>query len=204
MDEVQDFAGHDFNFLRSITQCNCEILLVGDFFQHTFETSNDGPVNRGLYDNYAGYKRRFNAMGLIVDEETRRDSFRCSTTVCSFIREKLNISIFPVKERDSIVEFITDQEKAKQIIEDGEIIKLFYNNSHKYNCYSQNWGASKGINYYHDVCVVLNKETEKLFSNNSFPSMNPKTKNKFYVACSRANNNLYFISDRYTQEYKHE
>ena len=35
IDEVQDFAGHDFNLLTSMVKSNIEVCLVGDFFQHT-------------------------------------------------------------------------------------------------------------------------------------------------------------------------
>ena len=45
IDEIQDFSGHDFNFLLSIIQCNCNMFLVGDFYQHTYDTSRDGNVN---------------------------------------------------------------------------------------------------------------------------------------------------------------
>jgi len=42
VDEVQDFGGHDFNLLKQIVQADVEVLLVGDFFQHTYSTSTDG------------------------------------------------------------------------------------------------------------------------------------------------------------------
>ncbi len=35
VDEVQDFGGHDFNWLKQIVQANEGGLLVEDFFQHT-------------------------------------------------------------------------------------------------------------------------------------------------------------------------
>jgi superfamily I DNA and RNA helicase len=59
IDEIQDFAGHDFNLLKSIAKANCEILFVGDFFQHTFDTSNDGNVNSGIFNDYNSYKKLF-------------------------------------------------------------------------------------------------------------------------------------------------
>lgn len=48
VDEVQDFAGHDFNLLMHICQSSINVILVGDFFQHTFDTSRDGAVNKNL------------------------------------------------------------------------------------------------------------------------------------------------------------
>ena len=50
IDEVQDFAGNDFNLLKSIAKANLKILFVGDFYQHTFDTSRDGIVNKNLHN----------------------------------------------------------------------------------------------------------------------------------------------------------
>ena len=35
VDEVQDFAGNDFNFLLKLADVQADLLLVGDFCQHT-------------------------------------------------------------------------------------------------------------------------------------------------------------------------
>ena len=59
IDEVQDFAGHDFNLLTSILKSNINILLVGDFYQHTFDTSRDGKTNSTLHDDFLKYQERF-------------------------------------------------------------------------------------------------------------------------------------------------
>ena len=89
IDEIQDFAGHDFNLIESIAKTNCEILFVGDFYQHTFDTSNDGNVNKNLFNNYELYKKRFESMGLAIDTTSLSNSYRCSKTVCDFIKAKL-------------------------------------------------------------------------------------------------------------------
>ena len=38
IDEIQDFGGHDFDFLQLIVDADVEVLFVGDFYQHTFDT----------------------------------------------------------------------------------------------------------------------------------------------------------------------
>ncbi|MCF8976497.1 AAA family ATPase, partial [Pseudomonas edaphica] len=35
VDEVQDFAGHDFNLLLDISKAKANMTFVGDFYQHT-------------------------------------------------------------------------------------------------------------------------------------------------------------------------
>ena len=49
-DEVQDFAANDFNFLCSLSKANVDLRLVGDFYQHTFDTSRDGNTQKSLHD----------------------------------------------------------------------------------------------------------------------------------------------------------
>ena len=57
VDEIQDLGGHDFNLIQAITPTTIDCLFVGDFYQHTFDTSNDGNVNKGLYNDYNKYKK---------------------------------------------------------------------------------------------------------------------------------------------------
>jgi hypothetical protein len=202
IDEIQDFAGHDFNLLKSIAKVNCKILFVGDFYQHTFDTSNDGNVNQGLFNVYQSYQKRFKDMGLNVDTTTLQNSYRCSKTVCDFIQNKIGISISAVSDRNTDIKYLDTQSEADAIFNNNTIVKLFYQDHAKYDCYSQNWGSSKGINHFKDVCVVLNKTTKRLFEKQALSTLNPQTKNKFYVACSRTNNNLYFVSGELIKKYK--
>lgn len=81
-------------------------------------------------------------------------------------------------------------------------VKLFYQSHQKYQCYSKNWGASKGEDHYNDVCVILNNTTLKQFNSGKLDELVPQTKNKLYVACSRAKGNLYFISEKLLKKYK--
>jgi hypothetical protein len=200
IDEIQDFGGHDFNLLKSIVTVNCEILFVGDFFQHTFDTSKDGTVNQRIYDDYDSYKELFQNMGLLVDTTTLKNSYRCSRTVCDFIQNSIGIPMSATSERISDVKFINNQPDIDNIINNNVIVKLFYQEHYKYNCYSQNWGSSKGIDHFNDVCVILNKNTKKVFDKGEISSLPQQTKNKLYVACSRARNHLYFISDGYVKK----
>lgn len=55
IDEIQDFGGQDFNFLKNISKCHLDMTFVGDFFQHTFDTSRDGSLNKSLHNDYGDY-----------------------------------------------------------------------------------------------------------------------------------------------------
>ena len=88
---------------------------------------------------------------------------------------------------------VEDEDTAFNIIANDQIPKLFYEKFYRYACASMNWGASKGIDSFADVCVALNKTTMVLLSRDKLHEMNPQTKNKFYVACTRAHENLYLM-----------
>lgn len=197
IDEIQDFSGHDFNFIMNLTKCKCNVLLVGDFFQHTYDTSRDGSTNRNLYNNLENYKNKIKELSptLIIDDINFLKSKRCSIEVCNFIKKHFDIKIEPYYEKSSQVKEITNINEIKNIIDNNEIIKLFYKNNKRYNIKNtDNWGNSKG-NTYKDVCVVLNKNTYSHYIKNNIKSLPMITRNKLYVACSRSLNNLFIISE---------
>jgi superfamily I DNA/RNA helicase len=202
VDEVQDFAGHDFNFLTSICQANIGLVLLGDYFQHTFDTSRDGAVNKSLYDNYEKYVARLEKVGLDVDRETLKSSYRCSPTVCKFISDVIGIEIDSHRSDDTKVSVIDDEDLVEKQFNCSETVKLFYAEHYKYPCYSQNWGASKGEDHYEDVCVVLSQKNYRLLQEESLHGLNPQTRNKLYVACSRARNNLTLACEKHVRKYK--
>ena len=194
IDEVQDFAGHDFNLLREISQSNINALYVGDFHQHTFDTSRDGRVNETLHDDYNEYKKKFNELKFIVDEKTLIKSYRCSPETCRYIMEKLNINIESHKSNKTEIVYIDDKTKIENIVTDKNIVKLFYKEHYLYHFISRNWGDSKGENKYNNICVVLNDTTLRHYNNNKLNELPKQTLNKLYVAISRAHENIYFIA----------
>jgi DNA helicase-2/ATP-dependent DNA helicase PcrA len=201
IDEVQDFAGHDFSFLEHITRAETNMLFVGDFFQHTFDTSNDGKVNENLHDDVNSYRERFNKLNITIDSTTLIESHRCSKTVCEFIKERIAIKIEAKADSETLVRFIDQESEADAIFNDQKIVKLFYQEHSCYPCLSANWGGSKGLEF-QDVCVVLNDTTLKHYTKNTLSQLKAKTKNKFYVACTRTKNNLYFVSQKIYEKHK--
>lgn len=201
VDEVQDIAGRDFNLLMKIIPENCNSIFVGDFYQHTYDTSNDGNINQSLYNDYNTFLRRWRTAGVEIDNTTLSKTHRCSEDICEFVR-RIGISIGSTGVANGNVIEINNQEAADAIISDDRIPKLFYAKSDTYQCASMNWGESKGIDHFKDVCVVLNKSTMALYASNALNTMNSQTKNRFYVACTRAHGNLYLMDGKYLDKWK--
>lgn len=202
VDEVQDFAGHDFNLLIQLSHAKVDMLLAGDFYQHTYDTSRDGTVNRNLHADYTKYRLRFEEAGFYVDVTSLVNSHRCSKDVCDFIKFKLGIDIASAAGHRTQVTLVDSAAEADRLYSSRETVKLFYQQHELYGCHSNNWGGAKGLDHFHDVCVVLNKKSWIACQSGAMLWASPITKNKLYVACSRARGNLYITSDLLFKRYR--
>lgn len=202
IDEVQDFGGHDFNLLKHIVAADLEFLLVGDFFQHTYSTSVDGNVNKGLHDSFDRFKYDLVKAGLTVDTTSLKYSYRCSSTVCDFIRKNIGVQIQPALDRVTSVNIVYEADTAAELYFRDDVVKLFFKEQEKYACYSQTWGASKGLDHYQDVCVVLTAVAFKKYEEKGLANLAALSRNKLYVACSRARGNLFLLPEVLLKNYK--
>lgn len=200
IDEAQDFASYDFDWLLSLAETDKSVLAVGDFYQHTFDSSTCGNKNINIYKDKQKYLKKFNNK-FDIDTETLSKSYRCSPSICDFISNNIGIKIESHNTGSSEVVLVEDDYTINSIIENHDIKKLFYKEHYKYSCRSNNWGNCKGSSYTH-VCVVLNPETVKAYKGNKLADLKPATRAKFYVACSRTKGNLYFIEQSKITAYK--
>ena len=196
IDEVQDFAANDFNFICELANTNVEMQLVGDFYQHTFDTSRDGNTQKTLHDCFEKYCEKLAGAGFNIDLKSLSHSHRCSPSVCMFVEKELGIDVQSHREDEVEVNLIVDNKEIEQVYSDDSIVKLFYQKSDSYSGNVENWGNTKGLDHYQDVCVVLNPTTFKAFDYGQLAQLPPTTKNKLYVACTRAKGNLYFVSEK--------
>lgn len=203
-DEIQDLGGHDFDFIQNILPTNIDCILVGDFYQHTFETSNDGNIATGLYKDYTKYKKKWSKTRIEIDEKTLSNSYRCSPTICNFVSQHLGIKIASHRHDNSAIHIINKQDEADKLFRDDSKVKLFYKEAQKYPCISENWGNSKGLDSFQNICIVLNKTTLKAFNENKLNQLPQSTLNKFYVACTRAKGDIYFIPHTFIDQYKRQ
>lgn len=201
-DEVQDLAANDFNFICKLSKACLNLRLVGDFYQHTFDTSRDGNIQKSLHDCFDKYCKKLEEAGFTVDLKSLSNSYRCSPSVCSFVTESLGIEILSHREDKVHVGFISDESEIQKIYINDSVVKLFYKESHTYTGNTANWGKTKGLDHFQDVCVVLNPTTSTAFEECKLKQLKPVTKNKLYVACTRAKGNLYFVLEKNLKKYK--
>ena len=202
IDEVQDLGGHDFNLIKDIMPTKIDCLFVGDFYQHTFDTSKDGNINKNLYNNYTKYKQMWLKTGITVDEATLSNSYRCSQKVCDFVSQRLLICINSQRQDNTNITFVKNIEDANTLFHDNTKIKLFFSEAKKYRCSSENWGKSKGMDNFQDVCIILNATTLKAYKKGKLHELPASTINKLYVACTRAKGDIYFVPHIFTDKFK--
>lgn len=203
IDEVQDFASNDFNLLLAITKAKLDFWFVGDFFQHTFDTSRDGQTRASLHTSGLEYYiRQFHRAGIDVDQTSLDKTYRCSPSVCYFITETIGIPIASHRMDDSNVVIVNNEAEALALANDPAKVMLFLNGYAKYGCRANNWGRCKGVNIYSDVCVALNPKTFKYFADGRVGDLPDETRHKFYVACSRTRGDLYLFPEKFVSKLK--
>ena len=195
IDEIQDFGGNDFNFITNFSKLNMKVIFVGDFYQHTFDTSADGNTNKSLFLDYDKYIAKFKNSGFNVDTTSLSKSYRCTSIVCDFITQSLGITIYSNNSKNSKILEIDDSNRIKELLSCKKTVKLFYQEHQKFYLYSNNWGNSKGLDCYNDICIILNKKSYKLYKEDKLIELPSVTKNKLYVACTRSKNDIFFVSE---------
>lgn len=199
VDEFQDFASYDFDFICELAKTRVKCQFVGDYHQHTFDTSRDGQFKKSLHLSENRFLAEVKKHGIEVDTTTLSKSYRCSPSVASFVRDSLGIEMGSQREDETNIVFVENQAEATNLLRDDTVIKLVYQNSKKMAFFSMNWGASKGLDDFNDVCIILNKKQFEQTQNLKAQEMNQQTLKKFYVACTRAKRDIFFVEHKYVK-----
>jgi superfamily I DNA/RNA helicase len=191
IDEFQDFRAYDFDFIVSLVQKLNNVLLVGDYYQHSVSGDNNSgkPFDKMDVHTFVGYleKRK-----LTVDTTTLNKSRRCPEKICDFVEKKLGIEFGCNNKHEGSICWLNES-NVQEVLENDAIVKLVWNNAKKYSFNAVNWSYSKGDTY-DAVCVVLTDKVTGLENEDFNVGMIKEiTKNKLYVAITRTKGDLYFV-----------
>ena len=191
IDEFQDFRIYDFDFIVSLAQKLNNVLLVGDYYQHSVSGDNNSGKPFDKMDMYT-FIKYLEKKKLTVDTTTLCRTRRCPKVICDFVENKLDIEFGCNNEHIGNI-FCLDESNVCEILKNDAVVKLVWNGAKKYSFNAVNWSYSKGDTY-DSVCIILTDKVGDL-QNDGFDVSILKeiTKNKLYVAITRTKDNLYFV-----------
>ena len=112
IDEYQDYRNEEYELLSAIIQgFNGDILLAGDYYQHSVSGDNNTGKPFGTAKRpktYQEYKRIIEGLGVTVDETELSKSRRCSKPVCDFVKAKMGIEIESYDDHAGEVTTVSD------------------------------------------------------------------------------------------------
>lgn len=195
VDEMQDFREYNWKLLVDIIKKVKNILLVGDYYQHSVSALNNHGEPFQIKKNYISYSDYVNylkSIGLEVDETTLLKSRRCSKEVCQFVKGKLAINIESTEDNKGNIYWLNTKDKINQVLRNNEIVKLVWEKPEIYDFNSISWSYSKGDTY-KEICIILT-DTYTELDNENFSLPNSMISiNKLYVALTRSKGNVYII-----------
>lgn len=94
IDEFQDFREFDYELIIKLSKYLNDILLVGDYYQHSVSARNNTGKpfkNKKATVSYADYIEQMKKDGFEVDITTLSKSRRCSEDICDYVNRKQKI-----------------------------------------------------------------------------------------------------------------
>ena len=195
IDEMQDFRENNWKLLCEIISRVNNILLVGDYYQHSVSGVNNHGipfVNKKYILSYEEYIKYLRDLNLTVDDQLLIKSRRCSKEICTFIEKKLNIKIESLKINEGKIIFLNDNNDIKRVLADDSIIKLVWESANEFDFNAISWGYSKGDTY-DNICVILTDVYSDIEKSDYTNRQSIISTNKLYVALSRSKGNVYII-----------
>lgn len=194
IDEFQDFREFDYELITKFAKYLDDILLVGDYYQHSVSARNNTgkPFKTSKGDvSYADFLELICKVGFDVDTTTLSKSRRCSVDICNYVNEKLKINIISNGNHEGQVIWADDI--ANDVLNNNQITKLVYSDAKRYSFPALNWSYSKGDTL-DCACVILTRDFENLDEDNfAINKISISTLNKLYVAMTRSCGDLYLI-----------
>jgi superfamily I DNA/RNA helicase len=200
VDEFQDLAGHDLDFIDLLFKSAIEVTVVGDPRQSTYRTNQSG---RNKQYRGAGITRWLEERVQICPVEERAESWRCNQAICDWADR-----IFPEMPRttsrnlvltghDEVV--LLAREDVPVYVEKFQPTVLRWDkNADTLGLRAINMKASKGCTY-DRVLIVPPQTMIKYLTTGNLTAL--KAKEALYVAVTRARHSVAFMVERKQANY---
>ncbi len=197
IDEIQDLAGYDLEFIKLLLHSPINILLVGDHRQGTFTTNNSSKNKQYRQERINTYFSALHAAGFIeYDDTTLQTNYRCVPKICNFAN-----SIFPeytqcVSGNKTIVNhmgvYIVKDEDVDSYLDTFNPVQLRNSKATivSSKCPVINFGASKGQSFDRVLIYPTNPIIKWILKGTE---LKPEARSKLYVAVTRARFSVAFV-----------
>ncbi len=198
IDETQDLAGYDFDFVELLLLSRISILIVGDPRQATYFT-NCSPKNsmfRG--SNITELFKAWHGRGW-CDLTTNDRCYRSTQEICSFADTLYpdlpkTISMNTDVTTHNGVFFVSPQSLERYFMTFNPKILRDKITTNSFGYPASNFGVSKGLTF--DRVLIIPNGPIKIYLKNGNPaSLADKTRSGLYVAITRAINSVAFLYD---------
>lgn len=198
IDEVQDLAGYDLDFLKLLFASKINTLLVGDPRQGTYSTNN-ALKNKKFQKSQIVYFFEDKSIQIDKDSTSLIKNYRCIEPICDFSN-----NLFP--DLPKTTSGNTDNPKHGGVFlvkkkDSTHYLKTFNPAQLRYDrraCVDENYfvrtfGDSKGLSFDRVLIYPTNPFIKWLKNNNS--DLAPTSRSKYYVAVTRARYSVGIIYD---------
>lgn len=200
IDEVQDMAGYDLEFIKRLMNGAKEVVLVGDPRQTIYKTHYEQKNRQYSNGNVEEYIRKeCKAVKCDIDNTTLNKCYRCHKDIIEFVNKFY--TEYPPMECNDIEKnshqgiFIIKKEQIEEYINKYRPVQIIYDSRTNVSKLSRviTMGKSKGATY--DRVLLYPTNELKNYISKGKATLNPGTKNKLYVGMTRAVNSLTFVVD---------
>lgn len=196
IDEVQDLAGYDFEFLELLFNSTIAITVVGDNRQATYIT-NYSPKNAQFKGkNIIDLFKLWEQNGLCKIEE-RNECYRCNQTICDFAD-----ALYPDMTKTVSKQLTVTNHEGLFIVRKNDVEEYIHTYNPRLLRYmvsketahlnALNFGLSKGQTF-DRVLIFPTKPIKEYLIDGDLTKVGDKS--KFYVAVTRARYSVAFIHE---------
>lgn len=201
IDEVQDMAGYDLEFIKRLLMSNMNIILVGDPRQTVYKTHYEQKYLKYSDGNIANFIRsECKDLGCDIDSTTLNKCYRCYKDIVVFVndfyKEYKPMEYTEVEKKEHQGVFVIKKDQIEEYIKKYKPIQIVYSNRTKTCKLSPTitMGKSKGATY-NRVLVYPTKDFKNYLIKGT-RNIKDETRNKLYVGMTRPINSLTFVIDK--------
>lgn len=194
IDELQDLAGYDLNFLELLLGSDATVVAVGDSRQQTFVT-NDSRKNKAFKGD--GLVEWVKARADLCKLEFRNECYRSNQQICDFADSMFPSHPKTVSRNETVtghdgIFMITRAEVPTYYAHHHPVVLRYRRDFDTLGLPAKNFGVAKGSTYDRTL-IFCTRPMLKCLSEGDATKLT--SKEKFYVAVTRARFSVAFVID---------